>query len=399
MGVWEEELAKFAAYPYAVTTLRGAMQKKKEKLASLPAAPLNIVITNYESMWRLENELQSFHAGLIIADEGHRLKDGTSRQSKAMHKLGDRADYRLLLTGTAITNKELDIYSEYRFAAPQVFGKSFYVFRGRYFYMGGYGGYVPVFRKEMTEDFLEKLHSIAFRVRKDECLDLPPITEETRIVDLEPKALKLYEQIEEESYAELKSSEVTVFNVLTRILRLSQITGGHLTDDDKTLHVVSTAKLDALEDIIDSMQAENKKLVVMARFTAELDDIENLLRKKSIGYAVVRGGVKDRAEEVRRFQQEDECRVFVGQIQAAGMGLTLTAASTMVFYSLDYNMANFDQAKARIHRVSQESNCHYIYLCCRDTIDVKVLKALRGKIDLAKALVDDYRHGRNPFRG
>ena len=80
------------------------------------------------------------------------------------------------------------------------------------------------------------------------------------------------------------------------------------------------------------------------------------------------------------------------------MGLTLTAASTMVFYSLDYNMANFDQAKARIHRVSQKENCHYIYLCCRGTIDTKVLKALRGKIDLAKALVDDYRHGGNPFR-
>ena len=92
MGVWEEELAKFAAYPYAVTTLRGAMQKKKEQLASLPAAPLNIVITNYESMWRLEDELQSFHPGLIIADEGHKLKDGTSRQSKAMHRLGDKAD-------------------------------------------------------------------------------------------------------------------------------------------------------------------------------------------------------------------------------------------------------------------------------------------------------------------
>ena len=398
MGVWEEELARFADYPYAVTALRGTMQKKKDQLASLPVAPLNIVITNYESMWRMEDELRDFHVGLIIADEGHRLKDGTSRQSKAMHRLADRADYRLLLTGTAITNKELDIYSEYRFTAPQVFGKSFYAFRGRYFYMGGYGGYVPVFRKEMTDDFLEKLHSIAFRVRKDECLDLPPITEEVRSIDLEPKAMKLYRQIEEDSYAELRDSEVTVFNVLTQILRLSQITGGHLTDDDKSGHVVSTAKLDALEDIIDTMREEGKKLVVMARFTAELDDIENLLRKKNIGYAVVRGGVKDRAEEVRRFQQDDDCRVFVGQIQAAGMGLTLTAASTMVFYSLDYNMANFDQAKARIHRVSQKENCHYIYLCCRGTIDTKVLKALRGKIDLAKALVDDYRHGGNPFR-
>ncbi len=397
-GVWEVELEKFANYPYSLTILKGTMQKKKEQLASLPKSDLQIVVCNYESMWRLEAELQRFHPGLIIADEGHRLKDGTSRQSKAMHRLGDKADYRLLLTGTAITNKELDIYSEYRFAAPQVFGKSFYAFRGRYFYMGGYGGYVPIFKKEMMDDFLKRLHSIAFRVRKDECLDLPAITEEVRTVDLEPKAMRLYGEIKEESYAELKNSEVTTMNILTRILRLSQITGGHLTDDGHTNHAVSTAKLDALSDIIDTMQEENRKLVVMARFTAELDDIEALLQKRRIGYSVVRGGIKDRDEQVRRFQEDDDCRVFLGQIQAAGMGLTLTAASTMVFYSLDYNMANFDQAKARIHRVSQTENCHYIYLCCRNTIDSKVLRALRDKADLAKVLVDDYRRGGNPFK-
>lgn len=397
-GVWESELKKFANYPYILTILKGTMQKKKEQLANLPKSDLQIVVCNYESMWRLEAELQKFHPGLIIADEGHRLKDGTSRQSKAMHRLGDKADYRLLLTGTAITNKELDIYSEYRFTAPQVFGKSFYAFRGRYFYMGGFGGYVPIFKKEMMDDFQKKLHSISFRVRKDECLDLPAITEEVRTVDLEPKALRLYAEIEEKSYAELKNSEVTAMNILTRILRLSQITGGHLTDDEHTNHAVSTAKLDALSDILDTMQEENRKLVIMARFTAELDDIESLLQKRKIGYSVVRGGIKDREEQVRRFQEDDGCRVFLGQIQAAGMGLTLTASSTMVFYSLDYNMANFDQAKARIHRVSQTENCHYIYLCCRGTIDNKVLRALRDKVDLAKALVDDYRRGENPFK-
>ena len=397
-GVWESELQKFADYPYSLTILKGTMQKKKEQLGSLPKSELQIVVCNYESMWRLEAELQRFHPGLIIADEGHRLKDGTSRQSKAMHRLGDKADYRLLLTGTAITNKELDIYSEYRFTAPQVFGRSFYAFRGRYFTMGGYGGYVPIFKKEMMEDFLKRMHSIAFRVRKEECLNLPAITEEVRIVDLEPKALRLYSEIEDESYAELKNSEVTALNILTRILRLSQITGGHLTDDEHTNHAVSTAKLEALSDIIDTMQQENRKLVVMARFTAELDDIEALLQKRKIGYSIVRGGIKDRDEQVRRFQEDEDCRVFIGQIQAAGMGLTLTAASTRVFFSLDYNMANFDQAKARIHRVSQTENCHYVYLCCRGTIDNKVLRALRDKVDLAKTLVDDYRRGENPFK-
>lgn len=397
-GVWQEELARFADFPYSVTLLKGTMPKKRQQLAELSKSGLQIVVVNYETMWRLEPELLKYQAGLIIADEGHKLKDGTSRQSKAMHHLGDHADYRLLLTGTAITNRELDIYSEYRFAAPTIFGTSFFRFRGRYFDMGGYGGYVPKFRQSMLDEFLEKVHSIAFRVTKSECLDLPAVTEETRLIDLETKAAKLYERIEEESFAELRNSEVTVMNILTKILRLSQITGGHLTDDGKETHSVSTAKLDALSDIIDSMQAENRKLVVMARFVAELDDIEAMLQKKKIGCAVVRGGVKDRDEQVRRFQRDEDCRVFVGQIAAAGLGLTLTAASAMVFFSLDYNMANFDQAKARIHRVSQTENCHYIYLCCRDTIDVKVLRSLRGKIDLARSLIDDYRSGGNPFR-
>lgn len=166
----------------------------------------------------------------------------------------------------------------------------------------------------------------------------------------------------------------------------------------RVVNTVSSAKLDALSDIIDSAMAEDKKLVIMARFVPELDDIQELLEKKKIGYAVVRGGVKDRDNEIHRFQYDDKCRVFVGQIAAAGLGITLTAASTMVFYSLDYSMSNFEQAKARIHRAGQKENCHYIYLVCRGTVDRKVLYALRQKMNLAKMLVDDYRKGRNPFK-
>ena len=117
-------------------------------------------------------------------------------------------------------------------------------------------------KHQMMDEFLKRLHSISFRVRKDECLDLPAITEEVRTVDLEPKSLRLYSEIQEESYAELKNSEVTAMNILTRILRLSQITGGHLTDDENTNRTVSTAKLTALSDILDTMQEENRKLVV-----------------------------------------------------------------------------------------------------------------------------------------
>ena len=112
----------------------------------------------------------------------------------------------------------------------------------------------------------------------------------------------------------------------------------------------------------------------------------------------MRGGVKDRDSEIHRFQYDERCRVLVGQIAAAGLGITLTAASTMIFYSLDYSMSNFEQAKARIHRAGQTEKCHYVYLVCKDTVDRKVLYALRKKINLAKMLVDDYRQGKNPFK-
>lgn len=398
LGVWQEEFEKFADFPYTLTVLKGTSAKKKEQLDHLPEGGMQVVVVNYESAWRLEKELLQFNADMIIADEAHKLKENRTSQSKGMHHLGDKARYKLLLTGTVITNREMDVFSQYRFLNPQIFGTSFYSFRNKYFDMSGYGGHVPVFRRWMTDEFLNKMHSVAFRVTKSECLDLPEVTEEIRLVDLEKDAAKLYKSIEDENYAALGKSEVTTVNVLTRILRLSQITGGHLTDDSETVNTVSRAKLDALSDIIDSAVAEDKKIVVMARFVPELDDIQELLEKKKIGYAVVRGGIADRDAEIRCFQYDDKCRVFVGQIAAAGLGITLTAASVMVFFSLDYSMSNFEQAKARIHRAGQKENCHYIYLICRDTIDQKVLYALRKKINLAKMLVDDYRKCINPFK-
>ena len=397
LGVWEGEFNKFADFPFTLTVLKGSSAEKAQLVKISRSNVLQILVVNYESAWRIQKELLAYNADLIIADEGHKLKEPRSQQSKGMHKLGDYAKYKLLLTGTVITNKELDVFSQYRFLNRRIYGDSFFAFRRKYFDMTGYGNHTPVFKKKLQEDFLGKLHSVAYRVTKEECLDLPDVTDEIRYVELEDKALKLYKKLEKESFAEIGSSEVSAVNVLTKLLRLSQVTGGHLTDDEGDMNLVSTAKLTALADVIDTVMAEGKKLVIMARFVPELNDIQKLLEKKKIGYATVRGGVKNREEEIHRFQNDKECRVFVGQIAAAGLGITLTAASTMVFYSLDYSMSNFQQAKARIHRVSQNENCHYIFLIAKATVDVKIMWALKHKVDLAKALVDDYRKGKNPF--
>lgn len=398
LPVWEDEYKRFADFPYTLTVLKGSSKKKQEQLQRLSDEGLQIVVVNYESAWRMEKDIIAWSPDLVIADEAHKMKEARTNQSKGMHSIGAHASYRLLLTGTVINNKELDVFSQYKFAEPRIFGSSFFTFRNRYFDMGGYGGHILIFKQSMQDDFLEKMHLIAFRVTKAECLDLPEITEEVRHIELEPKAQKIYNELEKESYTELANSEVSAVNVLTRILRLCQVTGGHLTDDDGDSNLVSTAKLDALTDIVEASVEDNKKIVVMARFIPELNDIQQMLDKKGIGYAVIRGGIKNREEQIKRFQEEPDCMVFVGQIAAAGLGLTLTAASTMVFYSLDYSMSNFEQSKARIHRISQKENCHYIYLVAKNTVDEKVLRALRDKVDLAKMLVDDYRAGCNPYK-
>ena len=335
---------------------------------------------------------------LIIADEGHKIKTHNIAASKAMHRMGREASYRLLLTGTVITNKAIDVFSQYKFLNPAIYGNSFYAFRNRYFDMVGYGNHTPVLKKSMESELTEKLHSISYRATKAECLDLPETTDMIRQIELEPAALRIYRGLVKESYAELAGGEVTATNILTRLLRLSQLTGGFL-GNDKTAAVeqVSAAKLSALEDILDGAVAEGKKLVIIARFIPEIKAICKLLEKRGLGYSCITGEVKNRDEQVARFQNEPEVMAFVGQIATAGLGITLTAASTMVFYSLDYSMSNFEQTKARIHRVGQRMPCTYLYLVARGTVDEKVLAALESKADLARTLVDDYRNGRNPF--
>lgn len=398
LGVWEEEFQKFAAFPYALAVLSGSSAKKLDTLRHMNGTALQVVVVNYESAWRLEKALTAWHPDLIIADEGHKIKTHNIAASKAMHRMGAKASYRLLLTGTVITNKAIDVFSQYKFLNPAIYGNSFYAFRNRYFDMVGYGNHTPVLKKSMEGELTEKLHSISYRATKAECLDLPETTDVIRQIELEPAALRIYRGLVKESYAELACGEVTATNILTRLLRLSQLTGGFLGNDETAaVEQVSAAKLSALEDILDGAMAEGKKLVIIARFIPEIRAICKLLEKRGLGYSCITGEVKNRDEQVARFQKEPEVMAFVGQIATAGLGITLTAASTMVFYSLDYSMSNFEQTKARIHRVGQRMPCTYLYLVARGTVDEKVLAALESKADLARTLVDDYRSGRNPF--
>lgn len=311
-----------------------------------------------------------------------------------MHRLGDRAPFKLILSGTPVQNNALDLYSQYRFLDPTVFGKNFYQFRNRYCIMGGFNRKQIVAYRDL-DGLIKKEHSIAYRVTKEEALDLPEQTFETRYISLNQKERKLYDQIRRESAAELANGEtISATTVLTKMLRLQQFTGGFLmTDDSDKPKLFSSGKINALEDIIDDyVLGAGKKLVIFARFRPEIDIIAQLLTKKKIQFGQIYGDIPldQRGDIVKDFQTNPDTKVFVAQIDTAGLGITLTAADTCVYYSVNFNYAAYSQSLARIHRIGQRNVCTYIHLTVEKTIDELVLKALHKKEDLAKTIVDNW---------
>lgn len=389
--VWEEEFLKFADFPYSLSVLTGSSQKKMEQLKKIPSKGLQVAVINYDSVALIADSLKKWKPDFFVADESTRIKNPSAKTSKACHKIAKQCSYKMILTGSPITQNPLDLFSQYKALDENIFGKSFYAFKNYYAVLGDYNQ--PIGFKNMQE-LTQKAHSVAYRVTKADALDLPETIDEIQPVILEPKALKMYKQFVKDSYMELTKGEVLATNILTRILRLQQITGGFVRPDeeDDRYDRVSTAKMDALDDIVQSHIESGQKLVVMARFIPEIKEICRLLEKRKIKYSMICGEVKNRAEQIEKFQNDNEYKVFVGQLQTTSMGITLTSASTCVFYSLSYNYADYIQAKARIHRIGQINKCVYIHLVAKDTIDETVMGALQRKEDIAKSIVDNWKH-------
>lgn len=397
--VWPKDMQEQADFTFTTALLTGAKDKRIKALKALDKVgdgTLKVAVINFESCWRDEifDSLIEYDADLIIADESQRIKSHNAEQSKAMHKLGDLARYKLILSGTPVQNNAIDIYSQYRFLDPSVFGTNFYAFRGKYAIMGGFNRKQIVGYRDLDE-LIKKEYSIAYRVTKEEALDLPEQTFIVRNIPLEGKAKALYQELKRNSYAELDNGDtVTAPTVLTKLLRLQQFTGGYIQPDDGAPEFVFDGKIKALEDIIDDyVIGEGKKLVIFCRFRPEINLITKLIEKKKIKYMSIYGDVKieDRGALVDDFQTNPETKIALLNISCAGLGITLTASSMAVYYSVGWNYAEFSQSLSRIHRISQKNVCTYIHLVIEHTVDKDVYKALEHKEDLAKSIVDTWK--------
>jgi SNF2 family DNA or RNA helicase len=387
--VWTREIAAFL--PGAESReLVGTRAKRVEALKQLAwcasqGAPLTVAIVNYESSWRLEDELAAWSPDLVVADESQRIKGHATKQTKGVTRIGRHAGHRLALSGTPVTNGPLDVFAQWRFLDEGVFGPSYYAFRARYAVMGGFEGKQVVGYRALDE-LVRRAHRIAYRVTKADALDLPETTDVTVPVVLSAHERRAYDQLARESVAEFEGGEVSVTNVLTRLLRLQQITSGVVPTDEGRPVELGSSKVDATVELVEDAVSGGGKVVVFCRFRSEIARIASRIP----GALTLTGDTPqaERGELVRRFQEDDDARVLVAQIQVGGAGITLTAASTMVFCSTSFNFADFEQAKARIHRIGQSQHCTYYNLVAADTVDELIAEALARKCDVARLVVD-----------
>ena len=414
--VWARQVPVHSHIPIGVVILDGSSAAKKMEQAKAALARAGeagrpiILVVNYESVWR--EPLGSFlkQAGLdcVVLDESHRIKSPGSRVSLYCADLGKRVPYRMALTGTPAHNSPLDVYAQYRFLDPGVFGTNFSAFRNRYAVMGGYGGYQviayrisptlpdgqpnPYYSLKLDREFQERMYSIAFRVRTGDVLDLPPEIDEERRFDLSNSARKIYTKLYRDMVADVGSGKVIVTNALTRLLRLQQITSGFLPvegdkDDTTNLQQIDTGKQELLADLLEDLPA-HEPLVVFFRFIHDADAIRQVVEAAGRRYYELSGRVNQLEDWKTERPSNLPAGVIAVQIRAGGAGVDLTRACYCVYYSLGFSLGDYDQSRCRINRPGQTRPVRFYHLIANGTVDEKVYAALKAKIDVVSHIVD-----------
>jgi SNF2 family DNA or RNA helicase len=378
LGVWEDELELHAPIPYVVQYLDA---KVKGPLPRPPKGQLTILISNYDIVWRRDEYVRRFNPDAIVADESHLIKKASARRSRYLRRY-NTTPYRAILTGTPNPRSFLDLYAQWVFLNPKRFGTSIARFKDTYVRYGGFKGYqVTGYRN--VDQLLENVYADADVQHKSK--DLPPETRQRVPVELTKAGWEAYAKMAYELFLELKGGEVVdAKNVAVKILRLQQITGGWIKSEEGNIHQVSDSKIRACDERLEDLFNDDERVVVFARFKPELDAITALGVRRGIPTYVLRGGVgrEERDQARRQFQSKDGPSLFVAQIQAGGLGITLHSAAEVVFYSVTYNLADYIQACSRIHREGQKRPVRYQHLVARGTVDLDIYAALRAKQDL-----------------
>jgi SNF2 family DNA or RNA helicase len=339
----------------------------------------------------LEDKLKAIgNHCLMILDESTTIKNRSAKRTRNICKLGKRSAYRRILTGSPITKSPLDLYTQCEFLSPDLLGfDSFYTFRARYAVMQQVemGGRQVLFPKYYTnlDELTEKLKSFSYRVKKQDCLDLPEKIYTTRTITLTEEQVKIYNKLKKQAFAIVNSQEVSFANKLTEILRLHQVANGFVKSDEGEINVFEDCP--KLKELLSILEEADGKFIIWANYVQNIKTIIDKLKEVYGANSVVsifgEVSTEDRQEAVRKFQDDSSCRFFVGNPSTGGYGLTLTAASYVVYFSNSYNLEVREQSEDRAHRIGQKKNVTYIDLIAESTIDEFIVAALSKKMKLS----------------
>ena len=377
-------------------------KKQKEKLDSLfePEELLHILIMNVEAFSTTKgvefaSKFLSCHDTLMAIDESTTIKTPKAKRTKSIINLSREAKYRRIMTGSPVTKNPLDLFSQCYFLDPfHLEHESYYSFRMRYAilktaHISGRSIQLVNGFKNLGE-LSDKLKPFSYRVLKEDCLDLPDKIYMKRNIKLSHDQLKLYEQMKKEALAVLNGKQTTTVNALTQLMRLQQITCGHFTADDGSTQPIKNNRVDELMDVLEEVEG---KAIIWAHYQYDIITIiKEIVKVHGPGSVVDYYGLTpqdERQDNIRKFQSDPKCRFIVGTPATGGYGITLTAANTVIYYSNGYDLEKRLQSEDRAHRIGQKKNVTYVDIIAEDTVDEKIVKALRDKVNIASQVLGE----------
>lgn len=367
------------------------------KLKSLKVFVMNIEAIAYTKAYDIVYDIIASNKTMLVIDESTTIKNEGAARTKAALKLGVVAKYRRILTGEPIANSPMDIWSQAKFLDKDLLGfTSFFAFRSYYAKLGeirvGHRSIKKIQGYRNIKELENNIASWSFRIKKEACLDLPPKVYQTYLIQMPPDQRKLYDTLKEESAIALSElSIVTTPLAITKLLRLHQLACGHLVDDLGNVVTLNNNRITALLEILAEASG---KVIIWATYRKDIEQITKAIEeeygKESIVTYFGDTNTYQREDAVINFQDpESPVRFFLGNPKTGGYGLTLTAANLVVYYSNNYELEVRLQSEDRCHRIGQYKSVTYVDIVTENSVDEKIIKALRGKKKISAEVLGD----------
>jgi SNF2 family DNA or RNA helicase len=371
-----------------------ALDRLFEVSEDLKILLMNIEAFSTEKGTKFAQRFLLCHKTFMAVDESTTIKTPSAARAKSVVKAGRAAVFRRIATGSPVTKSPMDLYQQCLFLSGACLDSpSYYAFQARYAVTIERNLAAHSFKQVVgyrrLDEIQEKLSRFSFRVRKDECFDLPDKVFVRREVELTPEQKKAYDQMRLMALAQFDQGMTTTVNALTQLMRLQQIVCGHITLDTGE---VLPLKHNRINELMAAVAEANDKIIIWAHFRHDIEAIRLALQKEygmtSVATYFGDTAQEDRTSIVEQFQDPNsDLRFFVGQPRTGGYGLTLTAADTMIYYSNGYDLEIRLQSEARIDRYGQTRKMTYIDLMSPGTVDEKIVEALVKKMDIANLIL------------